>query len=85
MLNQLICIQIRNIGLIASGCPIDGLLGVVVTVWQRLHGLCVDSGQRLLQDDRLDTFFGNSAGTQKRLHRPRYWQQQLNGMALLRG
>ena len=85
MLNQLIRIQIRNSGLIAFGCPIDGLVGAVITLWQRLCDLFVDIDPRLLQDDRHHTFLGTGAGVQKRLHRLRYWQQQHNGMALLQG
>jgi hypothetical protein len=74
--NQFICIQTRNVGAIAIGCPIDGLFNVF-GVSLRYLGLREPDGRPTLLSDRRLTFSSSPMGWLKRPHRQRYWHGQL--------
>jgi hypothetical protein len=80
-INQFIRIQIRNVGDIATGCPIDGLVNMI-GVSPRYYGLLErDYGPTPIGNVRL--IASNALkGWLKRLHYQRHWHAPLNRLHL---
>jgi len=85
MLNQLIRIQARYIGLLINGCLIDGLIGLVNAVFRLSTGQFGSSSLITLTGDLILPVQSDRTGSENCLQPLRYWHVPGDPLRLQQG